>query len=192
MTKFILHGGFTRVDNELNRSFFRELVKDVPSGGTVLLVYFARKNDEIEVRFKQDKELIQNQTNNKSFNFVLATNDSFINQVKESNVIFISGGDTDKLLTTLKEYSDFKEAIKYKTVAGSSAGAYVFSTFYFSNSRNENFKGLGILPIRIICHYQSTNPMFNKKNDPIELMENCPDNLELVILKDYEWVVKSI
>ena len=60
MTKYILHGGFNRVDNELNRSFFSECMKDLKEDCTVLLVLFAtRDENEKPIQFDQQNSSIQ-------------------------------------------------------------------------------------------------------------------------------------
>jgi peptidase E len=187
MTKFILHGGYTRDKNELNRSFFEEISKDIPDGGTILFVYFAGKDNEIGEKYEEDKENVVTGAHGKSLNVVLAKEEDFIEQVKQSSAIYIRGGDTAKLLSTLKKYPDFTEAIQGKTIAGSSAGAYVLSTFFFSNDRGRVFEGLGILPIRVLCHYQSTK--HQTQGSGLESLEQYPQNLELIVLRDYEWRV---
>ena len=135
MTKYILHGGFTGTDNELNRTFYQELVKDVKDGGNVLLVYFARKDEVAPDLFKEDKERILKYTKRDDLNLVVATQDNFTKQVKSADAIYIRGGQTEKLLSVLEKYPTFKDYIKVKTVAGSSAGAYALSTYNHSASR---------------------------------------------------------
>ena len=95
-----------------------------------------------------------------------------------------------KLIETIKRHSDFAEAIRGKVMAGSSAGAYLFSKYYHSGSEDKIFEGLGILPIRITCHYESKK--FETRGNPLEQLKQYPENLELVILKDYEWRVFEI
>ncbi|PIR97924.1 MAG: hypothetical protein COT89_02540, partial [Candidatus Colwellbacteria bacterium CG10_big_fil_rev_8_21_14_0_10_42_22] len=48
MTKYILHGGSAKLENDSNKKFFQELVKNVPDQGSVLLVYFAYDKDPTE------------------------------------------------------------------------------------------------------------------------------------------------
>jgi peptidase E len=187
MTTFILHGGFTRDKNKLNRSFFREITKNIPDGGTVLFVYFAGRDNEIGEKFEEDKQNIIAEARSKRLNIVLATEEDFIEQVKQSDAVYIRGGDTAKLLSTLKKYPNFEEAIQGKTIAGSSAGAYALSTFFFSNDRNAVFEGLGILPLRVLCHYESKK--YERKGNALETLNHYPQDLELVVLKDYEWRV---
>lgn len=187
MTKFILHGGFTSADNEHNRTFYREMTAGVPDGGTVLLVYFAVTDGKLEEKFEQDKGRILVGAGDRSLNIQVATRENFIEEVKAADAVYMRGGSTETLLTTLKEYPDFKEAITGKIISGSSAGAYVLSTHYYSSSNHKVGVGLAILPARVICHYQSEHRDFQEKEDPIRVMEGYPNELDLIVLKDHEW-----
>jgi peptidase E len=189
MTKYILHGGFTSAENNLNRTFYAEIAKDVPDRGTVLLVYFAGSDEEVEGKFEQDKGRILAGANGRSLNIIIATRENFIEQVRNAASIYMRGGDTDMLQNALKEYPEFKDAIQGKTVAGSSAGAYVLSTYRYSSRRHRVRDGLGILPIKVICHYLSEHRDFQSVEDPIKVMKHHNEDLPLVVLKDYEWEV---
>ena len=187
-TKFILHGGYTRERNEQNEEFFKELASSIPNKGTILLVYFA-SDGEFAQKFEEDKARISNYITNKKVNFVLANEEEFISQVKNANLIYLRGGDTEKLKNQLNSYPEFAECILGKVIAGSSAGAYVISKFYYSNSKNKVFEGFGFLPIRIACHYQSKIHPIQANTDPISDLNKFDSSLELILLKDYEWKV---
>lgn len=185
MTKFILHGGFTREDNELNRSFLREITKDLPESSKILLVMFAVDDDKVNDKFKFFSELLDKNANGKHFEYVLATKQDFSKQVSQANAVYLQGGDTAKFRDTLDEYPGFEKDIQGKVVAGSSAGAYVLSKVYFSVTQGGIMEGIGILPVKTVCHYQS-KIQENRDKGPEEL-EALDDGLELVVLKDFEW-----
>lgn len=189
MTTFVLHGGFTSAKNDLNAGFYGEFSRYVPDGATILLIYFAREDSEVEARelFKEDREKILEQTKGKRFDFLLASQDEFLEQVKRADVIYMRGGDTDKLLAALKQYPDLARAIQGKVVVGSSAGAYAISTYYYSGSKGGVYEGLGLLPIRVTCHYESKLMEREADREGIATLEKYPHNLELVALRDYEW-----
>ena len=189
MTRFILHGGYTNVDNEQNSNFWRELSQYTPDGGNILLVNFSRKDDEMNKYFEEDKNRILKEIHNKKFIFSLASKENFMEQIKIANTIYMRGGNTEKLLDTLKQYHDFSKSLTGKVVSGDSAGAYVLAKYYPVSNGKVN-EGLGILPIRIICHYE--NPRFEFKNDLLILMEQYPKDLELVILRDFEYRVFTV
>lgn len=187
MTKFILHGGFTRVDNKLNTGYYYEITRDLKKDSKVLVVPFSREIKEYGDVLEQEKEKLLNSAGNKQLEIQLASEDNFIEQVKKTDALVIRGGDTLKLIRVLKQYPDFADFIKDKVVAGSSAGAYILSKYYHSADSGKINEGLGILPLRIICHFASDQ--FDVTEKAIAAINKHPNNLELVVLKDYEWKV---
>ena len=175
MTKFILHGGFFSTRNKLNRTFLQECTKSLKDGATVLLVLFATKDEDIPKKFQQDREKLVETANTKDLNYILASKENFTDQVRAANAIFIRGGETSKLLETVKHFPTFASELDGKIVAGSSAGAYLLSRFYHSATYGGVHEGLGILPTRIICHYQST--ILPSPDDPIAEMEKYPQDI---------------
>lgn len=191
MTKYILHGGFTRKDNESNRAFFSELVRDFPEGGTVLLVYFASEpGDDFNLRFNNHKLQITSQAQGKSLHFVLANEEDFITQLQDADAVYFNGGHTPKLLAVLEKYPDLKVLLVGKTVAGSSAGAYALATCGTAHSGERVRKGLGLLPLRLVCHYESSELPTSVTS--LEEIGKIVPELELVFLKDYEWRVFKV
>ncbi|MGB0757487.1 MAG: Type 1 glutamine amidotransferase-like domain-containing protein [Patescibacteria group bacterium] len=189
MTKFILHGGFARTRNELNKSFFTEMVSELSDGDIVLLVYFSREDNEYEKLTAQDTTFITECAGETKVQFEVANKEFFIDQIKSAKAIYFRGGITDKLLATVNEHPEFVEAIQGKIVAGSSAGVYLFSTYYHSASTGKINKGLGLLPIRVICHFESEAEEFDVNEQSIQDMEKYSQDLELVVLHDFEWKV---
>jgi peptidase E len=189
MTTYILHGGFTKVQNELNTNFYKEIVRLTPDGGTILLICFARGDAEYKKACVELADRIAKYKGEKKLTTICANYDNFMGQVRGADVLYLDGGDTNELLTILKKYPEITnpDTLANKTIAGSSASALVLAKYYHSSSYGGIHEGLGILPIRIICHYKS--PEFDNKDDPLTLMQEHPNNLELVILKDYEWKV---
>ncbi len=185
MTKYILHGGFTRKDNDSNRAFYKELVRDVPDGSTVLLVYFASREQDNSEKFKEHVESIKNQSGEKNFNFLMATRDNFLDQIKQSSALYFSGGSTNKLIDVLRTYPDLKPLVEGKTVAGTSAGAYALARFGPSHDEEKVREGLGLVPVRVICHYESPDLPPNEK--AVSLLQETAPELELVPLRDFEW-----
>ncbi|MDO8560797.1 MAG: Type 1 glutamine amidotransferase-like domain-containing protein [bacterium] len=180
MIKFILHGGYTSDSNPLNAKFFAEITKDIPNNSTVLLIYFSRKKEECERLFAQDKAALIKNSEGKRLNYTIALEENFIEQLKGASAIYMRGGETQQLFDTLKKYPNFSEEILGKTVAGSSAGAYVLSKWFYSNSADDIFEGLAILPVKVIAHY-------NGEEDIVRLLkEKHPQDMEIVILKDFE------
>jgi len=180
LTKYILHGGYANRANEDNNKFFKEILSLDKKELNISIVLFAKEENEYNLK----AEVIKNQFNiNKSdkiLNFTIAEEKNFVEQIKEADIIYIHGDETLKLLDTLRQYKDFSEAIKDKVVAGESAGVYVLSSWFYSRSRDKCFPGLGIVPVKTICHYVEKNK--GKLN-------GCPPDLEELILPDYKFKV---
>ncbi len=190
MTKYILHGGFSRKDNSSNRAFFKEIGKDVPDGGTVLLVYFASESDDpvdTERRFEQHSQLITEESGGKKLHYILATKEDFAEQVQVADAIFLNGGSTDKLLEALRAYPDLRALFDGKTVAGSSAGAYSLASYGTSHSHSNGYTGLGHVNVRLVCHFESEELPPNRES--LEKLSQIAPELSLVTLRDFEWKV---
>jgi len=109
MTKYVLHGGYTSTVNELNRTYYEEIARDVPDQGTILLCYFASKDKDNSGRFNEDSERIKKWSHGKHFTFLLADEKDFIEQLKQSDALYLRGGSTPKLLGALNKYDDLKK-----------------------------------------------------------------------------------
>ena len=193
MTKFILHGGYTSTKNELNRTFYEEIARDVPEGGAILLCYFATQDEDNSTRFKEDSERITKQSHGKNFTFLFANEKDFIEQLEKSHALYMRGGSTPRLLEIIKKYPEFKRSLNGKTIAGSSAGAYAigsYSPFHDDESGGEVREGLDLLPLRVVCHYESPDLPPNPK--ALASLKNIAQDLELILLKDCEWKVFTI
>ncbi|OGG69897.1 hypothetical protein A3I99_00850 [Candidatus Kaiserbacteria bacterium RIFCSPLOWO2_02_FULL_45_11b] len=184
MTKYILHGGFTKIDNDSNRTFFRELVLDVPDGGSILMVHFASRNENPMQDFDIMKSKIRAEAANKNLNFVYATKEDFVTQIKAADAVYISGGSTNKLLEVLRSYEVLQPLLEGKTVAGSSAGAYAIAKLGASHSEDVMREGMGWAPLRVICHYESSE--LPPAPGAVQLLLQSSLDLELVILRDCE------
>ena len=180
-TKFILHGGFTPgKTNEDNSKFYAEILKDAPEGAKVLLVCFAKDEERISpATTKVVTEFNKNKWQ-KEITFDIASEQSFLEQVKSADVVYFHGGKTLKLLEVLKKFPDLKDLLNGKIVAGESAGANVCGKFFYSPNSDSVGEGLGFLPIKIIPHYSEK---YNGKLDSVG------QNLELLLLSEYEYKV---
>ncbi len=188
MTKFILHGGFNRQPNELNQTYYREIVSNLKDDATILLIYFAAPEEKWMSYEAKHREFFLEQSEGKKCNFIIARAENLHEQLKVSDAVFLQGGETLKLLSTLRTDPGFAEVVKGKTIAGSSAGAYVLSRHYISADTGKVGEGLGILPIKVVCHFESSE--FPDQKEPVKLLE--PYSEELVVLKDFEWKVIEV
>jgi peptidase E len=190
MTKFIFHGGGTGSSSEGNDSFYKELVKDVSGNGTVLLVYFASRSDENSERIDLDTVKCNYFSEGKSLRIIIATPEDFLNQIAVSDAVYFRGGSTEKLLNILRTYENLKEKLTGKTVAGSSAGAYALSTYFSSHYEHSVAEGLGIAPVRVVTHFESSTMPPNDR--AVEALKNIANELELIVLREGEWKVIEV
>jgi peptidase E len=179
-TKFILHGGFTPHQKQEDDQFFKEILKDTPETAKILLVYFAKEDDRIPKNKEEDIEQFNKNKDQKTLSFDVANEELFLKQVEWADIVYLHGGDTIKLLGTLKKFPDLKKAFRGKVIAGDSAGANALSSVCYSNKADQVRHGLGILPIRIICHYsEQYKDKFGDNNS----------SLETLFLREYEFKV---
>ena len=152
-TKFILHGGFTPGKKQENDDFFQEILKSSPEKAKILLVYFAKETDKIPANRDEDINQFNKNKHRKALSFDVANEETFLKQVVWADIVYLHGGISLKLLNTLKQFSNLKQLFEGKIIAGDSAGANVLSAVFYSERAGGVFNGLGILPIRTICHY---------------------------------------
>lgn len=189
MTKFLLHGGSTNLQVAGNNNFFREAVPDLNRKIKILIVYFARKIEDYPWMFEQDKHNFQTNSPRKNFKFEIANPlpKIFGQQIKHADVIYVRGGNTLPLVKVVKRLPEFKQLLKNKVYAGSSAGMYLVCKYYWSNDRKRIEQGLGILPIKAFAHWKP-----DQKNNLIKLKkfkENLPiykvPEAKFVVIKKY-------
>jgi peptidase E len=190
MTKYILHGGFTRADNELNRSFFSEFGNNLKDGDKILLVLFASTNPYKEELFRDLVKRFNSHIHAANVSFTHATEADFEAQLLEASAVYIHGGNTPTLMTALKNYPNLKEKFSGKTIAGSSAGAYALATYCTAHTEEHFRKGLGILPIRLVCHFESAE--LPPSDTSLAELREADQSLELICLRDSEWKVVQV
>lgn len=183
MTKFVLHGGFVRDMDPNNDSFFHEITAGTTGRVLILLNYFARDDEEVEKSFKQHKERFLQNSGNQELVFEIAKPDTFVAQLKKADVLFISGGDTKKLVDKMSLTPNLRVLFHDKVVAGSSAGVYVLSKYYWSNDKKELGNGLGILNFKALCHHKSGD------TDIVNKLLSYKEDLPLLTLPDHKWIV---
>lgn len=179
-TKFILHGGFANHTNSKNDIFFKEILENTPDNSKILLICFAKPDNE--VLFNKEKVIKQFQKNNinKKIKFELADEKNISEQIKKSDVIYLHGGITPKLLTVLQKIKNLRKLFNGKLIIGESAGAYVLSTCFYSKTESGLSLGLGFVPVKIICHYDGKDK---------QKLKSCSKDLELLLLPSYQYKV---
>ncbi len=183
MTKYVLHGGETSVPSEDNNTFFNEIVKDLEEPINFLCVYFASKKEKWLKLFEQDKKHFLDLQ--KQFEFILAEDDidKFIQQIKFANVVYLRGGKDDYLTEVLGKIDNLRDLFKDKVVGASSAGANVLSLQYYSSSKGCVKEGLGILKIKVFCHYNED------KIEQLKELKAHDENIKVYILPEQKHIV---
>ena len=186
MTKYILHGGYIRIKNDNNKRYFKETMKIGKKNIVVLLVYHARKIEKWKEFEKIDRKNLGNAgQKGQRVKFIVASKDpdKLTSQIKSADILFIRGGRDAPLFRAFKKLGDVKSLLKGKTVAGSSAGAYLLSKYCYNMDYNKIEEGLGILPVKIYCHYKP------KDKPKLEQLKRHKEKLKTIILRDTEFVV---
>ena len=189
-TTFLLHGGRLRLKDNRNDDYFRRLTRDLKDGDTLLEIPFARhtKEDQLEI-FEKEKSWVLAQTD-KNIKVVMANRADLIEQIKQSKAVHITGGRSPDLVHDLQQYPEFLSSLSGKIVGGSSAGACLFSAYYWYGEQGEVVEGLGTLPLALLVHYGSKE--FHATNTELDKLKSFAKNLELLTLEEAEWVSRTV
>lgn len=192
MTKYILHGGEAGKPCESNDKYFREIINSVGDPARILLIYFAVDEGRWEELAAFHRQRFLDQAGNKKIEFSVASliPEEFVRQVKDNEALFIRGGETPKLQRILEQISNFKELSSNKVVAGSSAGAIVFSKYYYDQDHDQLFDGLNYLPVKMFTHYKSTGQYAaTSGEDKLKMLEDYKEQLPVYAIRETEFVV---
>lgn len=179
-TKYIISGAVINGDDSNNDNFFREILKDTPSILKVLVILFAKPESKIDLKYEITKRQFERIKSDKIISYDLASHERLSSQIKNSQIVYIHGGSPAKLIEEINQHPCFVSMIKGKVVAGESSGAYLLSSKFYSGHIGHIADGLGVLPIKLKCHFKD---LHEKKLDSID------NNLEKVLLRDYEYRV---
>jgi len=190
MTRYILHGGQTGLDCANNDNFFAGIAKN---GTRILLCYFARSEDSWQDLAAEDMARIQDKALDKEIEFMIADMDDFTRQVEWADSLYFRGGDGRLIRDVLINAGLTKEMLAGKTVAGSSAGANVFSRYYHDQDYPAKIEeGLGFLPIKSITHYGQDSKYPADYEKIKQELKDYQEDLEIITLPETEFVIKEI
>lgn len=182
-TKYILHGGSAQHINEENDKFFKEILKETSDNLNILLVHFAGSPERAELNKQIDTEHFVRVKGGKKLHFEIAEEDTFLNQIKKADIVYFGGRTTVKLLETLKKYHNLEKYFLGKVIAGESAGSNFLCTYCYSKSGGGVVRCLGILPLKMIPHYEDKNKKYKKE------LENIGKDVEFLALSNYQFKV---
>ena len=191
-TKYILVGGYVNKASDGGKAFYDELVKGFDKKPVKILdCMFARYEKDWPETFAKDQELFSKYI--KDFELKLASVENFIEEVKESDVIFLRGGYTTMLMDFLNKDKSWINYLDGKVVAGTSAGGEVIAKYYHILKSNKKGDGFGFVPIKFIPHWKSDFFDGEKQNlDYDKILEELKDykeDVEIIVLKEGEFKV---
>ena len=192
MTKFILHGGKSRVDCENNRKFYREMFNIDKENVNLLIISFARPKDKWRLPQEEVDKIIRLNPD-KQIYFQSATQEGLIRQLEFADLVYLRGGDyTHQLKDILGNVKDLKSHFYGKIISGSSAGFIALAKYYFDQDDDTIQEGLNILPIKAISHFGLPNDYGRDfKKELEELKEYKKEEaLETIALKETEFIIK--
>ena len=192
-TTFILHGGESSRNTQANRDFFTRIIQTENKDRlNILCVYFARPTYRWEESFEEDCAIFHELHSRKKLNFTLATLDikTFNQQILKSDILFMNGGLQGCLKETLEDLDSFRDSIRGKVVVGISAGANILSKYYWSSVAQSVREGIGILPIKLLCHYEVNDreevKALEEYKEELPLYKLPEEHFEIIHL-DHEW-----
>lgn len=156
MTKYILVGGYPHKATDGGQAFAEELVRGFSEPVRILECLFARPRENWDKAYEQDQEFFTRHLANKKLEFRMANPETFREQVRWAQAIYIRGGASEAVLMALQQQSPgWEKELAGKTLAGSSAGAHAISKYYYGLDDLKIGPGLGLLSLKVIVHYRS-------------------------------------
>jgi hypothetical protein len=198
VTKYFLNSGGIGNSSDKGKAFFSDVLDGFGSNPKVLICNFAQPREDWEEKFIEDKNYYKNNFSNEIEPVLsLAFPEKFEDQIKETDVIYIHGGDDHLLQYWLKQFN-LPEIWKNKIVATNSASSHALSKFFWTCDWRQCMDGLGIIPIKFLAHfglnYGEDDPRgkINWDEAYVELENYKDKNLPIYALKEGEYVVFEI
>lgn len=183
-TRFILVGGGWKYGNQKAAFWQARMLEQHPGQVKVLICLFSRSPDQWLEQFGRCERLFRENLGSVA-DYELAQPGAFLEQIQRATIIYLDEGDNVLAEQNLTKYPHLQKRFLGKTIVGSSAGANVLSAAYYSRSLRSVRSGLGILPVKVITHFE-TQPMPEKPLDWRRITE------ELVAYKDPQLPVYTL
>lgn len=154
----LLHGGAPNLNSYQDFCFWKEMGNIRPKWINVLSIHQAGCDPTDDNSYASGCSInlqgILNFSNpDKMFTIMPARLDQIEAQIANSSVIYVHGGDGDLLYKAIGGLPWQDIDLTNKIIAGHSAGANIWSKYYYSNDNQAIQQGLGILNIKTFCHY---------------------------------------
>lgn len=185
--KFILVGGYPHKALDGGKAFYRSLVQGFVEPVKVLVCLFARPEENWHKAFQQDKDYFASNLPETRVEIRLATRENFFEELEWCDTIYFRGGDID-LVTIMVQYPDWQNRLHEKTVAGSSMGAYMLSTYYLDILTNSVEKGCGITNTKVGVHWKSPEYANTRWEEGYVALQNTGEDLPIYKLAEGEFI----
>ncbi len=188
MTTYLLYGGKTSTSHHGVSNFFAQFTKLVNKDSvTILLCYFARERSTWQALIERDSNLIKRNTNKEIVILAAENPEDLFNKLEKSDVIYVAGGDAEPIEALYEQLVNLKSKLSGKVFAGSSMGAFIVAESYVlsmsDQAENEVHKGLGLLPIQVLCHWDKEG----KQEKKLKILQDY-SSLLIIALNEYEFV----
>jgi hypothetical protein len=190
MTKYILIGGYPSKAKDGGKAICKETAKDFSGKIKILICLFARPENLWVSLYGENKQFFLNNLNNQEIIFELANPNNFIKQLKNINVVYFSGGDSQLLSDALDKNPGWVNSLDGRTIIGSSASTDMLSTYNFDLKYFKCSSGTGLVPVKTLVHYESkdyTPP--NGWDDALAQLKKYKKDLPIWTLKEGEYKV---
>ena len=155
MTKYVLNSGSVGRYPKKARAYWAEVLSGLGPAPKVLLTFFTQKREDWESGFSKLSKAIQEfAPQGVDLEFEMAFPETFVAQIKNSEVVYIPGGDDNLCRFYLSQF-DLPAVWDGKVVGLNSASSNMISTHFWTCDWRRLFDGLGILPIKFIAHFDS-------------------------------------
>ena len=195
MTKYILAGGADRKYPEYAAKLRSEIAKTITKPPLVLSCLFAEPREVWEGKFA-DRQAWFAATFGEGCITQMAFPDTFAEQIREADIIYLHGGDDTLLTHYLEEFDDLATLFSDKIVIGSSAGADYLAKEYWTCDWRQVRTGSGLTDLNIIPHFESPEYGISDPRGPInwataeaELREAVGSGQKVTLLREGEFVV---
>lgn len=190
MTKYILIGGYPRKAEDGGKALAEEMVKGFEEPIKLLICYFARPRLQWELNMVEDHLFFGGHLSGKKVEYQMAKVDTFIDQIRWMDVMYIRGGTTETLLEKLAECPGWEKELEGKTIAGSSAGAMAIAKYWYGLDTLKLGDGLGFVPVKVLVHYRSNYNAPNVDWDRAETeLKNYKETLPVLNLAEGQFEV---
>lgn len=194
MTRYILAGGNDRADGRYGVRLATEIYSRHEGPLRILSCFFSSDPSTWDEKASDWSAWFMRYFGEDVI-YSVASPDTFIDQIRASDVVYLHGGDNDRMIHSLRRYADFKQHIEGKFVIGSSAGANALSRYYWTRSKQQVGEGIGILEIAVMTHYGSRDGGFGDSVPSIDwqsaeaALVATAGSAELIRLHEGEFVV---